>query len=91
MIDKTYLVTGAAGFIGAAVANKLIRLGKKVVTIDNLSTSAINTEVALGRVVDADYARESINFARQNVLANASQKMLANANTFKRIITTLLD
>ena len=38
MIDKTYLVTGAAGFIGAAVANKLITLGKKVVTIDNLST-----------------------------------------------------
>ena len=35
---KTYLVTGAAGFIGAAVAQKLLEEGNKVVTIDNLST-----------------------------------------------------
>lgn len=35
---KNYLVTGAAGFIGGAVAKKLISQGYKVVTIDNLST-----------------------------------------------------
>ena len=33
-----YLVTGAAGFIGAAVAQKLINENHTVVTIDNLST-----------------------------------------------------
>jgi len=33
-----YLVTGAAGFIGAAIAKKLISQGHKVWTIDNLST-----------------------------------------------------
>ena len=38
MNTKTYLVTGAAGFIGSAVAKKLIRKGHKIVTIDNLST-----------------------------------------------------
>ena len=35
---KTYLVTGVAGFIGGALAKKLVELGNKVVTIDNLST-----------------------------------------------------
>lgn len=35
---KSILVTGAAGFIGAAVAKQLIQNGNKVVTIDNLST-----------------------------------------------------
>ena len=35
---KTYLVTGAAGFIGAAIANALIKAGNTVVTVDNLST-----------------------------------------------------
>ncbi len=33
-----YLVTGAAGFIGAALASRLIKEGNQVVTIDNLST-----------------------------------------------------
>lgn len=35
---KTYLITGAAGFIGAAVAKKLLQVGHHVVTVDNLST-----------------------------------------------------
>lgn len=33
-----YLVTGAAGFIGAAIVKKLLSQGHKVWTIDNLST-----------------------------------------------------
>ncbi len=36
-----YLVTGAAGFIGAAIAKKLIIDGHYVVTIDNLSTGSV--------------------------------------------------
>jgi UDP-glucose 4-epimerase len=35
---SNYLVTGAAGFIGAALAKQFIEQGSKVVTIDNLST-----------------------------------------------------
>jgi UDP-glucose 4-epimerase len=35
-----YLVTGAAGFIGSAVAKALIHQGHEVVTIDNLSTGS---------------------------------------------------
>lgn len=38
MSAKRYLVTGAAGFIGAAVARRLISEGAEVWTIDNLST-----------------------------------------------------
>ena len=43
MISRTYLVTGAAGFIGAALAKRLIKQGNKVVTIDNLSTGFIES------------------------------------------------
>ena len=38
MPGKRYLVTGAAGFIGAAIAAKLLNNGHEVWTIDNLST-----------------------------------------------------
>ncbi len=38
MSDNYILVTGAAGFIGAAVATKLNAQGFKTITIDNLST-----------------------------------------------------
>lgn len=40
---KTYLVTGAAGFIGSAVASELLKNNCKVVTIDNLSTGKRET------------------------------------------------
>jgi len=33
-----YLVTGAAGFIGSGIAQKLLDSGHQVTTIDNLST-----------------------------------------------------
>ena len=35
---KTFLVTGAAGFIGSELAEKLLKERNKVITIDNLST-----------------------------------------------------
>ena len=36
-----YLVTGVAGFIGAAVAQKLLEQGHHVVGLDNLTTGAL--------------------------------------------------
>ena len=40
---KTYLVTGAAGFIGASIARELLSRGNKIVTVDNLSTGSRNS------------------------------------------------
>ena len=35
---SNFIVTGAAGFIGSALASELVQNGNTVVTIDNLST-----------------------------------------------------
>ena len=35
--SKTFLITGAAGFIGAALSIRLLNRGEKVIGIDNLS------------------------------------------------------
>jgi len=63
---SNYLVTGAAGFIGAAVAKKLIQSGHNVVTIDNLSTGTVsnipdNCEFIRGN----DYDKETLENLRE--------------------------
>src|SRR5579862_6852963 len=37
-VPATWLVTGAAGFIGSNIAEELLRLDQKVVALDNLAT-----------------------------------------------------
>jgi len=39
-LPKTWLVTGASGFIGSNLVEALLRLGQKVVGLDNFSTSS---------------------------------------------------
>tara|TARA_B110000467_G_C18336488_1_gene498378 strand:+ start:4241 stop:5209 length:969 start_codon:yes stop_codon:yes gene_type:complete len=57
---KTYLVTGAAGFIGSAIAKKLIVIGHSVVTIDNLSTG-IKSNIPNGvKLIEGDCQDEGV-------------------------------
>ena len=35
--SRTFLITGAAGFIGAALSIRLLKKGEKVIGIDNLN------------------------------------------------------
>ncbi len=51
---RNVLVTGAAGFIGSAVARRLIELGDTVTTIDNLSTGAPENIPAACEVIIGD-------------------------------------
>ena len=66
MEKNKYLVTGAAGFIGSAIAKKLIKDGNEVWTIDNLSTGLKSN------------LPEGIVFINGNCQDNNSIKMLNN-------------
>ncbi len=78
-MNKEYiLVTGAAGFIGSAVANKLIDLGKSVITIDNLSTgdkSNLNKELVFfeGDVFDTNILDQVFKYNIKAILHIAGQ------------------
>ena len=57
-----YLVTGAAGFIGANIAHKLLKQGHKVCTIDNLSTGYVESIPEKCRFIHGDISDiQSIN------------------------------
>ena len=58
--------------------------------IDNLSTSSQLTETARGRILDADFARETSELSKQQILGQAATSMLAQANQSKQSILALL-
>ena len=58
-------------------------------TMANLTNMATNLSVAKGRIEDADFAAESANLARTQVLQQASMSMLAQANASKQNILAL--
>ena len=58
--------------------------------IDNLSKSAMLTEQSVGRVVDADFATETSNLSKQQILNQAATAMLAQANQSKQSVLSLL-
>ena len=59
-------------------------------TISNLSNSALNTKGARSRIQDADIAAETVELNRAQVLSQAAQAMLAQANRTSQSILSLL-
>ena len=55
----------------------------------NMANIVTNLSTAKGRIVDADYAAESANLARTQVLQQASMAMLSQANASKQNILSL--
>lgn len=59
-------------------------------TIDNLNNVLENTTAAESRIRDTDMAEEMVNYVKDNVLMQAGQSMLAQANTVSRNVLALL-
>ncbi|WP_096156604.1 flagellin N-terminal helical domain-containing protein [Bacillus sp. FJAT-45066] len=59
-------------------------------TINNLNTSAENLQAAESRIRDVDMAREVMEMTKNNILSQASQAMLAQANQAPQAVLQLL-
>ena len=59
-------------------------------SVANLSASSVVTEQAIGRIVDADFAKETSNLSKEQILNQAATSMLAQANQSKQSILALL-
>lgn len=59
-------------------------------TINNLGTSSENLTAAESRIRDVDMAKEMMNFSKNNILSQAAQAMLAQANSQPQGVLQLL-
>jgi flagellin len=58
--------------------------------IDNLSKASMLTQTAKGRIMDADFASETSELSKQQILSQAATSMLAQANQSKQSVLALL-
>jgi flagellin len=83
-LDKALEEVSSAQAKLGAIQNRLQH------NIDNLSKGAMLTEQSVGRVIDADFATETSNLSKQQILNQAATAMLAQANQSKQSVLSLL-
>jgi flagellin len=59
-------------------------------TVSNLTNVSANLQAGRGRIEDADFAAETTNLAKSQILQQASTAMLAQANASKQNVLSLL-
>jgi len=101
-IDQLTIATqtganSALGSIDAALATILSERAKLGAlenrldhTVNNLSNVVTNTAAAQSRIMDADFARETTNLTKSQILSQAATSMLAQANQSKQGVLALL-
>jgi flagellin len=59
-------------------------------SIANLETSSMNLQASRSRILDADYAKETTNLAKSQIIRQAATAMLAQANQSAQSVLSLL-
>ena len=58
--------------------------------INNMTTLKVNTQAAQSRIQDADFAAETTNLTKSQIMSQAATSMLAQANASKQNLLALL-
>ena len=91
--DATYAIDAIADAI-STVSSQRSSLGavqnRLEHTINNLDNVVDNTASAESRIRDTDMAEEMVNYSKNNILAQAGQSMLAQANQSNQGVLSLL-
>jgi len=59
-------------------------------TISNLETTSVNLSASRSRILDTDYAKETTNLAKSQIITQAATAMLAQANQSAQSVLALL-
>ena len=80
----------AIGLLNAERAQLGGKVNRLESTVSNLTNISANVQAGLGRISDADFAAETTNLAKTQILQQASTAMLAQANASKQNVLSLL-
>ena len=83
-IDEAMLKINDQRSTLGAISNRLDH------TINNLTNIVVNTEASQSRIQDADFAAETSNLTKAQILSQAATAMLAQANASKQSVLSLL-
>jgi flagellin len=96
-VDSTNNATTAIVALDKAIDNATAELAKYGAYMnrleyasDNLLNVAQNTDASRSRIEDADYAKETSELAKTQIIAQAGTAMLAQANQIKQTVLALL-
>ena len=79
------------GHAGSEAAAASANMGAHTLLITmNLQNIAQNTQAARSRVLDADYAKETTELARNQIIQQAGMAMLSQANQQQQSVLALL-
>ncbi|HEY9043271.1 MAG TPA: flagellin [Rheinheimera sp.] len=76
--------------IGAARAELGASMNRLDHTINNVTNMKENTEAAAGQLMDADFAKETSNMTKQQLLMNSGISVLSASNSTSQMIGSLL-
>ncbi|MFQ2624947.1 MULTISPECIES: lateral flagellin LafA [Aeromonas] len=76
--------------IGAVRSSFGANINRLEHTVNNLSNMKENTDMANGRIMDADFAQESTNMTKNQMLMQAGMSVLSNSNQMTGMVTSLL-
>lgn len=83
-IDSALNTVSAAQAKSGAISNRLD------VVVSNLAESSQNMQASRSRIMDTDYASETTNMAKQQIIQQAATAMLAQANQSSQGVLSLL-
>jgi flagellin len=66
------------------------KINQLTYAVDNLSNVKVNSEAARSRILDTDYAQETSELARTQIIQQAGTAMLAQANQLPQTVLSLL-
>jgi flagellin-like hook-associated protein FlgL len=96
-ITSVFLATGSLGVIDIAITQINTHRGtygavmnRLEYAIDHLTTMSTNSKASLSKIQDADYAKETTELARTQIIQQAATAILAQANQQAKVVLDIL-